>query len=45
MCHYELQKVDQAKKSFLKATQYSKNKQAARQWLNYIEKGQNDPSM
>lgn len=45
MCYYELQKLDQAKKSFLKATQYSKNKQAARQWLNYIKEKKQSSSI
>ena len=36
MSHYELNHTQQAKKNFLKAAQYSKNKKAAMQWLNYI---------
>jgi len=43
MSHYELKKIEQAKKYFLKAAQYSKNKKAARQWLNYINE-QNSPA-
>lgn len=38
MSYYELSDNQQAKKYFLKATQYSKNKKAAMQWLNYISK-------
>jgi len=37
MSYYELKNSQQAKKSFLKAAQYSKNKKAAMQWLNYIK--------
>jgi tetratricopeptide (TPR) repeat protein len=36
MSYYELNNTQQAKKNFLKAAQYSKNKKAAMQWLNYI---------
>ena len=36
MSYYELNNTHQAKKNFLKAAQYSKNKKAAMQWLNYI---------
>ena len=36
MSYYELDDSQQAKKHFLKAAQYTKNKKAAMQWLNYI---------
>jgi len=36
MSYYEKGDIKRAKKSFLKAAKYSKNKKAARQWLNYI---------
>jgi tetratricopeptide (TPR) repeat protein len=36
MSYYELNDNKQAKKYFLKAAQYSKNKKAAMQWLDYI---------
>jgi len=36
MSYYEQNNKKQAKKSFLKAAKYSKNKKAARQWLEYI---------
>ncbi len=36
MSYYELNNKQQAKKNFLKATQYSKNKKAALQWLDFI---------
>ena len=36
MSYYELNDSQQAKKHFLKAAQYTKNKKAAMQWLNYI---------
>ena len=36
MSYYELNNTQQAKKNFLKAAQYGKNKKAAMQWLIYI---------
>ncbi|MCF6251711.1 MAG: tetratricopeptide repeat protein [Methylococcaceae bacterium] len=37
MSYYELNNIKQAKKSFLNAAKYSKNKKAAHQWLEYIK--------
>ncbi len=37
MSYYELNNIKQAKKSFLNAAKYSKNKKAAQQWLKYIK--------
>lgn len=37
MSYYEIKELKQAKKYFLKATQFSKNNKAARQWLEYIK--------
>ncbi|MFW5442834.1 MAG: tetratricopeptide repeat protein [Methylococcaceae bacterium] len=37
MSYYELNQFAKAKKSFLSAAKYSKNKKAALQWLNYIK--------
>lgn len=36
MSYYEQKNNKQARKYFLKAAQFSKNKKAARQWLKYI---------
>ncbi len=36
MSYYELKNIEQAKKYFLAASKYSKNKKAALQWLKYI---------
>ena len=37
MSYYEMKQLKLAKKSFIKAAQFSKNKKAARQWLEYIK--------
>ncbi|MCK4840800.1 MAG: tetratricopeptide repeat protein [Methylococcales bacterium] len=37
MSHYEQGNIKRAKKTFLKAVQYSKNKKVAKQWLDYIK--------
>lgn len=42
MSYFELNKLNQAKKSFSQAAQYSKTKKEARQWLKYIKTPQQE---
>jgi tetratricopeptide (TPR) repeat protein len=42
MSHYELNNTKQAEKYFVKASQTSKNKKAAMQWLKYIKEPQKE---
>jgi hypothetical protein len=37
MSHYELGDNQRAKKAFINAAKYSKNRKAAQQWLDYIK--------
>jgi len=38
MCYYEINEIETAKESFLKATKFSKSKKSAKQWIEYINK-------
>ncbi len=42
MSHYEKNDNKQARKFFLKAAQYSKNRKAAKQWLKYISESKQE---